>query len=228
MLVLKQGGSQKWLCNNGNQDASGKGSAVIGQQRNQSPRLVMQSFRIKVFSRLIHATQRLLQPRAFRGTDNMMRRASRPKAQDRQAIKENVQSLYGSSWDTVYERPPDNEMEPSKPNAISRAEYVSMEAIKAFMIDRCSTPPACLGDESDGLILLDNGSHRTRISLAEDLIRHVCYYILYLLILFSLSMHLRSKKLNVRGLPMIQTGLSLTLATFLFTSCHQKLDHSTM
>lgn len=134
----------------------------------------MQSIRIKAFSRLIHTTQRLLQPRVFRGLDSLMRRPSKTTALDRQAIKENVQSLYGSSWETVYEQPTDEPMEHSKKIPTARADSVSMEAVKTFVSERCSISPSCLGDETDGLILIEMSSHRTRISLAEDLIRHVC------------------------------------------------------
>lgn len=133
----------------------------------------MQSIRINAFSRLIHTTRRLLQPRVFRGLDNLVRRPSKPTALDRQAIKENVQSLYGTSWETVYEQPQVKDRGLSKHTLGPRADCVSMGAIKAFVSERCSTQPVCLGDEFDGLILLEITSSRIRISIAEDLIRNV-------------------------------------------------------
>jgi len=110
-------------------------------------------------------------PRIFANRQQHLIKKAEPKV-DRSAVKANVQSLYPTAWETVYEA--------TKP---AEAEYImakeplesslTMESVRLFLESRCHGSVASFGDDLNGMLIVEIEAARGRLSIADELIRKV-------------------------------------------------------
>lgn len=125
--------------------------------------------------RFFHSSLRLSFPRNFQRNRNA---PSLMKPFDRSEIKEKVQSLYASDWETVFESSKSPIVDdvnvvdtietklPSRLDNDNIAEFLKDESgldVEVFMKP----------DDSDQMIILELDSARTRLAIGEALIRRV-------------------------------------------------------
>lgn len=125
--------------------------------------------------RLLHLSRVLRQPRNFKARS--IDRTPRVPIDnlDRAQIKENVNSLYATSWDTVYHR-----YELDVPSAVkeidtaSKAKIeVSLKDVMEFLRKESSGPIDNFGSSEHGMVIAEIESGRGRQKIGDSLIRRV-------------------------------------------------------
>lgn len=126
--------------------------------------------------RLLHLSRILRQPRNFKPR-SIDRVAKIPvDGLNRAQIKENVNSLYATSWDTVFQRDepiesPKNVLGDSMGNKSSIE--VSLADVMEFLKNESSGPIESYGTSEHGMVIAEVESGRGRQKIGDSLIRKV-------------------------------------------------------
>lgn len=138
---------------------------------------------IRHCSKSIHSSVRLMHPRVFGGQlPRTKRMAHSDRENENPSIKAHIQSLYPSSWETVFQQSPGPVCAEDKvQNARNDTPVnVSMNCIRTFLEAESDSPLTCLGDDTNGLVIMEINSCRGRLSIADGLIRRVYFISWYM------------------------------------------------